>query len=148
ARARLTCSPVARAAHRKSEAAMTDIPLESLADEPEARRSHPALRTGGERSVESLALVVGAAGFVLAAGAALIAFRLESAPIAGRGSIGQFSAIASAIVALLAFGAGRLIVQRRGGHAPLRALDYLDIVALAIAHAVIALLGWTLAATI
>lgn len=127
---------------------MTDIPLESLADEPEARRSHPALRTGGERSVESLALVVGAAGFVLAAGAALIAFRLESAPIAGRGSIGQFSAIASAIVALLAFGAGRLIVQRRGLHSPLHLLDYLDIVALAIAHAVIALLGWTLAATI
>ncbi|HET8926228.1 MAG TPA: DUF998 domain-containing protein [Microbacterium sp.] len=127
---------------------MTDIPLEPLSPRLQVDSTAAAADHRSARSVESLALVVGAAAFGLAAVAALIAFRFEPAPIAGPGSVGQFSAVTSAVVALLGFGAGRLVVQRRGQRAPLRVLDYLDIVALAIAHAVIALLGWTLAASI
>ena len=127
---------------------MTDIPLEPLSPRLQVDRPDAVRGWGSERSVESLALVVAAAAFVLAAVAALIAFRFEQAPIAGPGSVGQFAAIASAVVALLGFGVGRLVVQRRGQRASLGVLDYLDVVALAIAHAVIALLGWTLAASI
>jgi hypothetical protein len=132
----------------ESELAMTDIPLEPLSPRLQAESPSAAAVRRSARSVESLALVVGAAAFALAAVAALIGFRLESAPIAGPGSVGQFSAIVSAVVALLAFPAGRLVVQRRAQRAPLAFLDYLDIVALSIAHAVIALLGWTLVASI
>jgi hypothetical membrane protein len=141
---------LSRGLHRRpeSEAAMTDIPLEPLSPRLQVDRPDAVRGWGSERSVESLALVVAAAAFVLAAVAALIAFRFEQAPIAGPGSVGQFAAIASAVVALLGFGVGRLVVQRRGQRASLGVLDYLDVVALAIAHAVIALLGWTLAASI
>lgn len=95
------------------------------------------------RSLESLSLLIAAVAFVATAVAALIAFRFTSAPIAGHGSAGQFAAIASAVTALLVFVVGRYVVHVRGGKRRLHLLDYVDIVALAFAHSVIALLGWT-----
>ncbi|MHC2998374.1 DUF998 domain-containing protein [Microbacterium sp. HJ5] len=119
--------------------------------EPETRRGRAASRlvdTSSERSLESLALGIGAIAFVVAAVVAAFAFRLEAAPIAGPDSVGQFAAIASAVAAFLAVLAGRWLLHERGPHGRLGALDYFDIIALAIAHAVIALLGWTLLAVI
>jgi hypothetical membrane protein len=97
-----------------------------------------------ERGLETLALGVGVVAFTLSAVVSLIVFRFGSAPIAGPGSIGQYAAIAGAIVAIIAFVAGRLVVRAPGKR--LGALDIVDIAALAFAHAVIALLGWTLLA--
>lgn len=99
-----------------------------------------------QRSLESLALGVGAVAFVVIALVALIVFGFQAAPIAGPGSIGQFAAVSAAIVAILAFIAGRYVV-REPGHR-LGVLDVVDVAALAVAHAVIALLTWTLAAVI
>ncbi|MFC6325693.1 hypothetical protein ACFQZV_01935 [Microbacterium koreense] len=98
-----------------------------------------------ERSLESLALGAGAAGFVVVGLVAVVVFRFGEAPIAGPGSVGQFSAIAAAVVAILVFIAGRWLV-RRG--ARVRPLDVVDLVALAFAHGIIALLSWTLVADI
>lgn len=103
---------------------------------------------GSERALETLALGVAAGSFVLAALAALLAFGFTGAPIAGPGSIGQFAAIASAVVAFAAVLGGRYLLHERGALGRLHPLDHLDIIALAIAHAVIALLGWTLMAVI
>ncbi|MBW9094882.1 DUF998 domain-containing protein [Microbacterium jejuense] len=118
----------------------------------ETRRAAAATRlldSSTERGLESLALGVGAIAFVVAALVALIVFRLQSAPIAGPGSIGQYAAIASGVAALLAVVAGRFVLRQGGRRsAPLRFLDYVDIAALAFAHAVIAVLGWTLLAVI
>ncbi len=99
-----------------------------------------------ERSLESLSLGVGAVAFVVSGLVASIVFGFESAPIGGPGSIGQFAAIAGAVVAILAFVAGRYIGHVRGER--VRPLDVLDVAALAFAHAVIALLTWTLLADI
>jgi len=99
-----------------------------------------------QRSLESLSLGVGAVAFVVTALVALIVFGFQAAPIAGPGSIGQFAAVSAAIVAILAFSAGRYVV-REPGHR-LGVLDVVDVAALAVAHAVIALLTWTLAAVI
>ncbi|GAA5036589.1 DUF998 domain-containing protein [Microbacterium fluvii] len=102
-----------------------------------------------EKSLESLALGVGAVAFVLSAVAALLVFGLEPTPISGHGSVGQFSAIASAVVGIGAFAFGRFVLNRRGeGPRPLGPLDYLDVAALAFAHGVIALLAWLLVADI
>jgi hypothetical membrane protein len=127
---------------------MTDIPTSHSLHTHHARRTSHLPGAAGARTIESMALAAGTGAFVLGAAAALIGFRFEPAPISGPGSIGQFAAITSAIVALLAFVAGRLVLQTRGTRPPLHLLDYLDIAALAIAHAVIALLGWTLLAAI
>lgn len=99
-----------------------------------------------QRSLESLGLGVGAIAFVITAVVALIAFRFESAPIAGPNSVGQYAAIASAVTAALAFIAGRYVVKAADDR--LSVLDIIDIAALAFAHAVVALLGWTLLAVI
>lgn len=126
---------------------MTQTPTEL----PETRRDRTAARlidTSSERSLESLALAVGAISFVVVALVALIAFRFQAAPIAGPDSVGQFAAIASGIVAFVAVLAGRFVLRERGRHERLGVLDYLDAVALAFAHGVIALLGWTLLAVI
>ena len=99
-----------------------------------------------ERTLESLALGVGAVVFVVAALGALIVFQLHAAPIAGPGSIGQFSAITAAVAAILAFVAGRYIVRVPGRRVGV--FDVVDVAALALAHAIIALLTWTLLAVI
>lgn len=115
-------------------------------------RPGPRATTGpdgsSQRSLESLALSVGVIAFVVTAAVALIAFRLESAPISGPNSVGQFAAIASAVVAVAAFVAGRYVIGAAGPGRGLGVLDVLDIAALAFAHAVIALLSWTLLAVI
>jgi hypothetical membrane protein len=102
--------------------------------------------TISERSLESLALSVGSVGFVVAGLVTLPVFRFHDAPISGEGSIGQYAAIASAVAAILAFVAGSYIVRVRGRRT--RPLDVVDIAALAFAHAIIALLTWTLFAVI
>lgn len=101
-----------------------------------------------ERSLESLALGVGAISFVLVALVSLVVFQFQAAPISGPGSVGQFAAIASGVVAFLAVVAGRIVVHRHEGGRRLHLLDYIDVAALAFAHGVIALLGWTLLAVI
>lgn len=106
----------------------------------------PTLDPTSERSLESLSLSVGAVAFIVSALVALIVFRFESAPIGGPGSIGQYAAIASAVVAILAFVAGRYVVRVPGERVGV--LDVIDVAALAFAHAVIALLTWTLLADI
>ena len=111
---------------------------------------HPAATA---ESLESVALVLGAVAFVLGAVVCSIVFWGENLPIAGRGSLGSFVAIGSAVVAALAFVAGRLVLGVPNEHlqreVPQDAvlaggrLHWFDLAALAIAHAVIALLGWT-----
>lgn len=107
-----------------------------------------ALTTGvpSERTLESLALGVGTVAFIGSALVALLVFRFQSAGIAGEGSIGQYAAISGAVVAFVAFVAGRYRLHERG--AAVRIIDVADIAALALAHAVIALLSWTLLADI
>lgn len=116
-------------------------------------------------SIESSALIVGAAVFVVAAPLGLLLFWGDSLPIAGRGSLGMAVALGAAVAAALAFVAGRLVLRRRFGAAsaidadtggtrapagspgapdhPGPRLHWFDVAALSLAHAVIALLGWT-----
>ncbi|MDQ2670223.1 MAG: hypothetical protein M3Y31_06305 [Gemmatimonadota bacterium] len=110
-----------------------------------ARRER-TVDASSERTLESLALAVGATAFVVGALVALIVLQLESTPISGPGSIGQFCAIGAAAAAILAFVAGRYIARVPGRRVGV--LDVVDIAALAFAHAVIALLTWTLLAVI
>lgn len=124
----------------------------------EAHRSPRSSATGTTPALkeEGAAIVAGAGAFVLAALVALPVFWGESAPIAGPGSVSQFTAIAGGIVALIAYPVGRL--WRREGLAPLNApeatgrgptgrgragaADVFDTIAIAVAHAVVALLLW------
>ena len=129
--------------------------------------------TRSTESIESSALIVGAAVFVVSGVLGLLMFWGRALPIAGPGSLGVAIALGAAVVAALAFWAGRLVLRRRFGRAaagpgdgdassveatsaparPDRApgsldeegprLHWFDVLALALAHAVIALLGWT-----
>lgn len=110
-----------------------------------AARSHGATR---ERAREAIGLQLSIFAFVLAALVALVVFRLRSAPISGPDSLGQFAALASAVTAVVVFVLGRVIAADPDRHRRLGVLDIIDIAAFAFAHAIIALLGWTLAATI
>lgn len=130
-------------------------PAVTTAPPPHAdtRRAHRVVAAeasgqAGERTLESLGLGVGTVAFLVVVLIALAVFRFESAPISGPGSLGQFSAIASAAAGILAFIAGRYIVHRNEAGQRLTVLDYLDIAALAFAHGIIALLSWTLLAVI
>ena len=106
------------------------------------------LRSASERSIETLGLWAAIMAFVLSAGVAIPVFGLGSAPIAGGGSVGQYAAIASAVTAVVVFVCGRLVVDDALRAGRVGVLDVVDIAAFAFAHAVIALLGWTLVATI
>ncbi|QPE04439.1 DUF998 domain-containing protein [Microbacterium schleiferi] len=119
----------------------------------DTRRAHRlvAAESSGpaeERTLESLGLGVGTVAFVVIVLVALAVFRFEGAPISGPGSLGEFSAIASAVAGILAFAVGRYVMHRREGGPTPRVLDYLDVAALAFAHGIIALLSWTLLAVI
>jgi hypothetical protein len=111
---------------------------------------HPVAST---ESRESSALLAGAAAFVVGALVGLFVFWDRDVPISGRGSIGDFAAIGGALVAIAAFLFGcalrRAQVRRdaAGGSGRPR-LHWFDIAALALAHAVIALLGWVALASI
>ncbi len=111
----------------------------------EAPAASPAADSrSSERTLESISLAIGAGAFIVVAFIAILAFRFQSAPIAGPDSLGQFAAVTSALVAIVAFAGGRML---RGGVRP-NILDIVDLVALAFAHAVIALLSWTLVSVI
>jgi hypothetical membrane protein len=101
---------------------------------------------------ESAAILVAAAIFAATGIVAVVAFWGREVPIDGSGSIGEFVAIAGAVAAALSFGAGRLVAARLriGGIPGLTRARYLwfDLIALAIAHAAIALLGWLGIATV
>jgi hypothetical membrane protein len=103
-------------------------------------------------SVESIALGVGSVAFVLVGVVALFVFAGRDLVISGAGSIGEFAAIAGGVVALLAYGGGRAATWRvpwfGGAPVPRRsrlsvAVEVFDTVAIAVAHAVVALLLWT-----
>lgn len=102
----------------------------------------------GARSLESISIGAGVVAFVVAALAAFIRFGISETPISGPGSVGQFAAISSAIAALVVFAFGRYVVRSRAPERPVHVLNIVDVVALAFAHGVIALLGWTLVADI
>lgn len=101
-------------------------------------------------SLESSALVVGASVFVVAGSVAALVFWGDELPIAGRDSVGQFTALGSAIAALIVFVMTRSLMNatkstapetRRGLNARVR-MHWYDMGALGLAYAVIALLGW------
>ncbi|GAA1762654.1 DUF998 domain-containing protein [Agromyces humatus] len=105
-------------------------------------------------SLESSALVLGAALFAVGGIVAWISFLGRDLPIAGEGSLGQFVAIGSAVVTIVAFVAGRIALRRRtqspaaqpeplaGLESPGVHIHWFDLTAIGVAHAVIALLGW------
>lgn len=102
-------------------------------------------------SVEGAAIMAGGAAFVLAAVVSLPFFWGRSLPIAGPDSVGQFTAIAAGLMGIFAYVAGRLWL--RVGFTPFTApsgraagrdlpVDVFDTIMIALAHGVIALLGW------
>ncbi|MDL9977707.1 DUF998 domain-containing protein [Microbacterium sp. ASV49] len=122
---------------------MTENAAEIASAEP-ALTASPVVRS--VRSRESLALAIGAIAFVVVALVALPVLHFQSVPIDGAGSLGQYIAISTAVISALAFAFGRYVVRdrvRRVGF-----LDVVDIVVVAIALGVIALLTWTLLADI
>ena len=114
----------------------------------DAARARSADAASSERNLESMSLGLGVIAFIVTAAVAILAFRFHPAPISGPGSVGQFAALASAVVAIVAFVAGRILIHLRSGDRRIGILDVVDIAALAFAHAVIALLSWTLVSVI
>ena len=108
---------------------------------------------GSSESIESTALLVAASVLVLGGLIALLVFWGRVSPITGTGSIGEFLAFGAAITAIVVFVLGRVMLHRGAaplvsGAAPILRLHWLDVAALALAHGVIALLGWLGIATI
>lgn len=110
---------------------------------------HPAENA---ESLESVALLAGAIAFLIGLLIAWIFFWGRDVPIAGAGSLGEFVALGGAVVALVAFVLGRVVLRAPASklHATLddgldvhgARLHWFDVAALALAHAVIVLLGW------
>lgn len=101
-----------------------------------------------ERAREAIGLQIAIVAFIVVALVAIPTFRLSAAPISGDGSVGQFIAISSAATAIVVFVLGRIIASDPHRAGSNRFLEIVDVAALSFAHAIIALLGWTLAATI
>ncbi|WP_216648748.1 hypothetical protein [Agromyces agglutinans] len=128
--------------HARPHANERATPLRSILRRPAANAE----------SLESVALVIGAIGFVVIGLIALAAFWGRDLPIAGSGSLAEFVAISAALVAVVAFVLGRLVL--RSPSPQLRSeigngldvegtrLHWFDLVALALAHGAIVLLGW------
>ena len=105
------------------------------------------------QTLESAALVVGAAIFVVAAIIAFFTFGGKDLPISGPGSLGQFVAITGGVTAFVVFVFARMVLRTRRSRlsAPDGAeydsagvrLRWFDVGALALAHGVIAILAWT-----
>ncbi len=123
-------------------------------------------------TVEGAGIVAGAAVFVVVGVVALLLFWGRTLPIAGPNSVGQFVAIAGGIIAFLAYIAGRLwrregltpfqtgkssraqvprsqapsaLGSREGSALPASStagVDIFDTFAIALAHGILALLGW------
>ena len=111
---------------------------------------HPA---ASAESLESIALLLGAAFFVVGGIVSFFVFWGRELAISGPGSLGEYVGIGGAIVALIAFVFGRILIARHrhpavlhdsspGLNVPGAHLHWFDVVAIAVAHAVIALLGW------
>ncbi|HEY2555811.1 MAG TPA: hypothetical protein VGI08_01795, partial [Diaminobutyricibacter sp.] len=105
------------------------------------------------QTLESAALVVGAAIFVVAAIIAFFSFGGNDLPISGPGSLGQFVAITGGITAFVVFVFARIVLRTRRSRLSARdnaeydsagvRLRWFDVGALALAHGVIAILAWT-----
>ncbi|MDR6969842.1 DUF998 domain-containing protein [Leifsonia shinshuensis] len=109
-------------------------------------------------NLEGAAIVVGGAALVLGALASLPFFWGRSLPIAGPGSVSQFTALAAGVVGVVAYVVGRLwhrdaltpfggspSRQPAGDHPARRAVTasaVFDTIVIGIAHGIIALLGW------
>ena len=110
---------------------------------------HPA---DSAESLESVALVLGAIAFVVVGLVSWVVFWGRNLPISGAGSLTEFVAVTCACIGLAGFVFGRLVLRVpspgvRSGLGPGLAvagerLHWFDLVALALAHAVIVLLGW------
>ncbi len=106
--------------------------------------------------VESAAVILSGTVFVVAALVALVVFRGQYVPISGHRSIGQFVALAGAITAVAVFMAAVMSVRARDASRaaagpsglPRERLGWYDIAAVALAYAVIALLGWSAIANV
>lgn len=94
---------------------------------------------------ESIALAIASAGFVLAGVVGAFVFWGRDVAIAGRGSLGEFTAIAAGIAAGVAFALSRPLSRRigRGDAARDERYRWFDLIALSVGHAAIALLAWT-----
>lgn len=122
---------------------------ESAADEHgAAERLSRRLRAA---SVESLALGAGAVAFAVVGVVAFLVFAGHDLSISGSGSVGQFAAVACCVVALVAYAGGRVATwgipwfgrQREHRSAIGTAVEVFDSLAIAVAHAIVVLLLWT-----
>jgi hypothetical membrane protein len=122
--------------------------VHQLSSSPSTRLAWSAavarIDVSSERGRETLALGLSVIALVVVALITLVVFRLHPLPITGKDSIGGYSAIASAFVAVVAFAVGRYVVPLPDSTR--RFVNALDVAALASAHAVIALVTWTLLA--
>lgn len=111
---------------------------------------HPA---ASAESLESIALLLGAAFFVVGGAISFVVFWGRDLPISGPGSLGEYVGIGGALTALIAFVLGRILMARHrhpailhdpspGLNMPGARLHWFDVAALAVAHGAIALLGW------
>jgi Protein of unknown function (DUF998) len=110
---------------------------------------HPVANS---ESLESAALLVGAGVFVLTVIPAAFVFFGRSVPIAGPGSVGQFIALASLLVAVVVFVVAAILIKAgerattegtdHGLHVPGVRMHWYDVGALALAHGIITGLGW------
>ena len=97
--------------------------------------------------MESAALLLGAAVFVVVAIVGLLVFWGRDLPIAGPGSVGQFVALTAALTSVVVFVAARLMMRSAAPtddrlRVPGVRVHWYDVGALALAFASIALLGW------
>ncbi len=105
-------------------------------------------------AIETIALLIGASAFVIGMPVSLLLFWGHELKITGPWSIGWYAAVGGAVFAAVAFILGRLAVRPRtpGRHTHHRArreeqshgprLYWHDVIAIALAYAAIALLGW------
>lgn len=95
-------------------------------------------------NLESTALAAASVAFLLSAVVAAVLFWGRELTISGHGSIGAFVSISGAVAAAGAFTLSRLIVQRAADDKSAASVRYrwFDLVALAVGHGAIALLGW------
>jgi hypothetical membrane protein len=127
------------------------------------------VRRAPSLGAEGAAIIVGAGAFLLVGIVGLLVFHGGQVPIAGPGSVAQYAAIAAGVIGLLTYLAGRLArrtgmtpfavssaggapgqVQADGGVEPgmpvahrASPVDVFDTVVIALAHAVLLVLGWT-----
>ncbi|WP_460772632.1 DUF998 domain-containing protein [Microbacterium sp. GXF7504] len=98
---------------------------------------------------ESWALLVGVAAFAVGFLVALPVFWGRDLAIAGRGSLGDFSAVAGALAAAVGVVAARALARiRREQAAPTARFQWFDVAALAVAIGLTALMGWIGVATV